>query len=482
MLFLARRSWFHQTRRCCLYKTSLLAGFLYVTSASSISADEIRMWTDSTGKFTREGQFVRLEGGEVFLRLTNGKEISIKASRLCDADRKYIESLAAKKEPASPTYRQLIAQHAPKIVPPTGLSDREQQEARVLGKRVEDAFAAGSEHVLEMFDKATFAGKTMETLELPAEAKTAMTASATAGLENFWANMVKTVDLQFLRARRVGPSRRLLFRLKNKETQLPGYCEVEYDSAGSGVTPLKDIFIFALDECFSQTMRRGNIMLAATVDRGIVAKLFGGDADIVKHNEDLKRVIDLSRQGKHAEAIAVLKTLPDSLRKDKTYLGMYVGLAQKVSLAEHQAAVREFEETFPGSAMLAFVQLGAEDDLKRGSRQLETINAAIGGDPYLDFLRGNLCFRIDDEPSAVEYWLKAVAVEPTMTAAHVSLMEVYTKRKDYRRVAEVLAFLEDDLGLDLSGELIDDPRWQDFLASDPGKNWKSSREPTSGKQ
>lgn len=55
-----------------------------------------RTWSDSTGKFQVEADFVRLEGGQVYLRKSNGKMLKpIALDRLSEADRQFVRDLTS---------------------------------------------------------------------------------------------------------------------------------------------------------------------------------------------------------------------------------------------------------------------------------------------------------------------------------------------------------------------------------------------------
>lgn len=62
-------------------------------SAAVARAGEVRAWTDITGRFSREAEFVRLEEGKVYLRLSGGKETAIPLKELSKKDRDWVRGL-----------------------------------------------------------------------------------------------------------------------------------------------------------------------------------------------------------------------------------------------------------------------------------------------------------------------------------------------------------------------------------------------------
>lgn len=71
-------------------KLSLVAGFLCLLSA--IAPLGAREWTDSTGKFKIEAEFVELKDGKVALKKADGTTLSIPLEKLSKADQDFIKT------------------------------------------------------------------------------------------------------------------------------------------------------------------------------------------------------------------------------------------------------------------------------------------------------------------------------------------------------------------------------------------------------
>ncbi len=65
------------------------------------TAGETRTWTDITGKFSREAEFLKLEDGQVHLRLKGGKETKIPLKELSKKDRDWVRKGGAAKGAAN---------------------------------------------------------------------------------------------------------------------------------------------------------------------------------------------------------------------------------------------------------------------------------------------------------------------------------------------------------------------------------------------
>ncbi len=67
-----------------------LIAFLYADEALA------RKWTDSTGRFSVEAEFVEFVGGQVALKKTDGELIRLPLERLSEADQQHVQSLTAR--------------------------------------------------------------------------------------------------------------------------------------------------------------------------------------------------------------------------------------------------------------------------------------------------------------------------------------------------------------------------------------------------
>lgn len=74
-------------------KTNLLFLFLFcIASATCVSAQEMREWSDSTGKFKIQAKFIEVKDGIAWLENEAGKTIKIPVDRLSSADLEYVGS------------------------------------------------------------------------------------------------------------------------------------------------------------------------------------------------------------------------------------------------------------------------------------------------------------------------------------------------------------------------------------------------------
>src|SRR5262245_59598954 len=80
-----------------------LAGIaILISMIVGICLAEERTWTDASGKFSINAEFVRVDGDKVVLRRADGKEIKVPQARLSDADKEFLKLHSEKASTSSP--------------------------------------------------------------------------------------------------------------------------------------------------------------------------------------------------------------------------------------------------------------------------------------------------------------------------------------------------------------------------------------------
>jgi hypothetical protein len=70
-------------------------GILFVTLLASVSDAEVRKWTDASGKYSLQAEFVEFREGNVQLRQADGRLVTIPLEKLSAADQEFVKQQAA---------------------------------------------------------------------------------------------------------------------------------------------------------------------------------------------------------------------------------------------------------------------------------------------------------------------------------------------------------------------------------------------------
>jgi hypothetical protein len=105
--------------------------------AASVARAEVREWSDATGKYKIQAEFVELAGDVVKLKNAAGKVLSIPLAKLSKADRDFIASLAAPPVVEGPL-PSLV-----RVYVPIAAAEGEPQEVMLVGFAIQTADAGG---------------------------------------------------------------------------------------------------------------------------------------------------------------------------------------------------------------------------------------------------------------------------------------------------------------------------------------------------
>jgi tetratricopeptide (TPR) repeat protein len=175
----------------------------------------------------------------------------------------------------------------------------------------------------------------------------------------------------------------------------------------------------------------------------------------------------------------VFESLEDRLQRSR--LGSFMVLKMVASEADdaYEAALDSLEARYPGDPALAlllsdhFATVGQYD---RAHLALNRVDAHVGGDPYLNAMRANLALDEGQNSQAVSYAQRAIDEEPTLLLPYWTLMAVFLGDGDYSRVAGLLGFIVDDLGVPLDLDRLEaEHQFAGFVESDAFTEFMDSR-------
>jgi len=350
-----------------------------------------------------------------------------------------------------------------------------------FARKVEETINAGDPSILDKaFDRGAMLALALDGLDVSPQTMSGIN----AGLKDFSLGSLVVAQsirsggsYKFLRLRTVGGQPRALFRLlQNSEGGL-NYHELILAPQPGGAPRVPDFYVYLSAERMSETMRRALLPAVAEQNKGLIAKLTGQQSDFVRNLPKIQAVQAQNRAGKHAEALATLKTLPASLQTDKNVLITRVGIAANVGEEEHLAALEAMRVALPGDPCLDIMSM---DALFLRKKYAETIAAVdrvdklVGGDSYLHVFRGAVQLAQKQLDKARECVQKALDAEPKMIQAHFTMIAVCLAQKDYAAVAKSLSYLENDMGVELN-DLAQVPDYADFVKSEEYRKWQAGR-------
>ena len=223
--------------------------------------------------------------------------------------------------------------------------------------------------------------------------------------------------------------------------------------------------------------------------RSFIEKLVSGEKDYVKDFPKWTEATQLINQGKSKEALDILKQLSPETQKQKLVLLTRLRAAQSSDESEYAAVLEEFQKVFPNDPCLDLISIDSyvmKKDFAGAMKAIDRLDKSLGGDPYLNVMKANLCEAQDDLKGAKQYAQKAVDQEPTLLIGHQSLLGYAVALKDHPETLARLQEMDQKFRMtfnDLTkvpayAEFVKSPQYQEWLAYLKNKNQPAKASPT----
>jgi len=275
----------------------------------------------------------------------------------------------------------------------------------------------------------------------------------------------------FIRTRSIGGKVRLLFRLVTPA----GFNYHDFllgSSAKSGLA-IVDLYIYTSGEWISQTFRRAFVTMLASDPAG--GKL--RDNEYMKNLDKIQKMTALKNEGKNAEVLQVFASLPAGLKTDKTLLLMRCQAALEVGEKEAIEAIEAMRKVYPQDPALSLLSIQPFLSLKKYDQALACVDALekeTGGDPYLDYERGEIQFAAGAMDKARQAGVRAVETDPKLKEPRWLLVSVSLREKKFDETARQLTAIEKELGIRIA-DLTRVAVYAEFVKSPEYGDWMKSR-------
>lgn len=241
----------------------------------------------------------------------------------------------------------------------------------------------------------------------------------------------------------------------------------------NGELAVVDMHIAATGEKFSDTIRRLYIPAAVNASKPDSPEA----RELNRAYEQLQRMGQLRNQGKFAEALAVSNQMPEKFQRQTLIQVLRISCAAQIDDETYSRVLTEAEPLLGEEIVVDM--MGIDAHLLRGEYEksiaaIDRIDKFVGGDPYLDVLRGNIRFTEDRLADAKKLAKAAAAREPTLYHAQDLLLSIALKEKDHPETVRLLRGFEKQFGLRF-GDLKDAEGYEDFIKSPHYQKWVATR-------
>ncbi|MCB1275174.1 hypothetical protein [Prosthecobacter sp.] len=286
-------------------------------------------------------------------------------------------------------------------------------------------------------------------------------------------------EVKFLRIRERNGFPAVLLRVKSAEGAV-NYVDVLAMPEGGSFRAV-DMFNYVFATMVSEESRNA---LAAMVSKSVGGG-FAAMLGIPKMDESavdyLSRINDATRAGNMMEVLRICDGMPQALKTQRIFFILRLqALMVLSSSAELEPQYKEALRAAPDilgkdstTDLLMVDLLFMENDLKGAEECLKRVDAVVGGDPYLKFLRGGARLQMKDYAGALELASQVAREDPKMVDVIDLRLSVHLALKDFKGVADDLRVFKRDFGHVLDrNALAGDPAYAEFLASPEFAAWE----------
>jgi len=281
---------------------------------------------------------------------------------------------------------------------------------------------------------------------------------------------------KLLRVRETQGRPHALFRIIMVNTGV-SYHEFPLQRGEDGSVRATDALLYSSGEYISDTLRRLFIGAAASShpDLKIEGDELGGD--FVRGIPTMTRMTTSLAQGQPGDTLAAFTELPPALQKDKSMLLVRLFAAQRVGIEPYRTAMAAIQKQFPNDPTVDLLLIdyhAIEGRIDAARQGVDRLDKSVGGDPYLHVMRSGLAQLGKDLPAARRSAEAAVAAEPDLVPARLTLINCAMRQEDFAEVAKQLLAMENELGQEIA-DLTNVEGYAPFVRSAEYRRWMEQR-------
>ena len=240
--------------------------------------------------------------------------------------------------------------------------------------------------------------------------------------------------------------------------------------APDGAVRFVDAYNFLGGEDVSQTSRR---ILAGFEEAA------DGTAPPSERPARVAALAAAAQRGDHWAVVEAYPRIEDRAVDRKPLLVLYLLAAAQTSPVDYDKALALFQRDYaddPAADLVLIDRHALRGDMAAVLGAVDRLDAAVGGDPYLDALRVQALLamgRTDEAQAAADRFADAL---PDLNDGLFLQIDVALAREDYRAAVAAMLRLQREFEIEFYPEdLKRDPLWAGFVASPQYKVWAAER-------
>jgi tetratricopeptide (TPR) repeat protein len=264
---------------------------------------------------------------------------------------------------------------------------------------------------------------------------------------------------------------RILFRLYNEGLNYHDYLIKKVN----GEPKIIDMYIYMSGENLSDTYRTyyKNLLSSANILNNDTA-----DFTLLKDVQKLDEIRSLNTSGNYKEAHDLYGTISNKSKRTKTFKLLNIMVSYSLSEEAYKEAIKDYEDKFPNDPSLYLISLDGlilNKEFDKSLANLNKLDEALGGDPFLHFIRGNIYYYKKDYDNALGKFAITNLEYPDFIDAYDSALGIYLETNNHKKVIEILDLYVNKFEIDKNELKISmEATAPNFIKTKDFKNWFSN--------
>jgi tetratricopeptide (TPR) repeat protein len=213
-----------------------------------------------------------------------------------------------------------------------------------------------------------------------------------------------------------------------------------------------------------------------TSDAGVLGRLFGTESVDAKALARMRKVGELQRAGKYAEALKELRQLPDAMVNSRVLLSAQATIAQmSKDDAEYTRVLAKLAEKYSDDPATAFKLIDHYFTIKDRPKMLasiDTMEKRVGADGVTRNLRAAAYFHTGDYANTLKFADEAIQLEPDFLNGHDTRASALVGLARYDDAVAQYQGVEKQFGLAFTRDVfVSDPFFAAFAKSAAFRAW-----------
>jgi hypothetical protein len=239
---------------------------------------------------------------------------------------------------------------------------------------------------------------------------------------------------RFLHLHTVAGETRALVRIVTPSGELNYHDIVLGYRPGTGEVAVRDVFVYKIGEPLSRTF---SMLFADAIESDEHAASSRASGLV----EALDTIARMAKEGQFDEARRYYMAQPPEQRKAKIGLSLYLTMCGVESAEAYHGAIDEYLRYYPrdtGAAMLRVDRAMIDEKYDSALAAIDRLDTIVGGDPYLDHLRGYAIAARGDTTAGVALMRKSIAADPTLAAVYWSYIDILVAQHNYPEAVRLI--------------------------------------------